>query len=98
MKTNCPNCGAPIQGIQCQYCGTRFFDLSNIDLEKENYFQINYRGQTLLVKGIPTECTVTQEMDYLTAELNGQGIYKIPGIANWTLDLRIIGREVQYNV
>lgn len=22
--TNCPNCGAPIAGSACQYCGTRF--------------------------------------------------------------------------
>ena len=22
--TNCPNCGAIVRGIQCEYCGTRF--------------------------------------------------------------------------
>lgn len=22
--TNCPNCGAPVQSGQCEYCGTRF--------------------------------------------------------------------------
>ena len=22
-KTNCPNCGAPITGSVCEYCGTR---------------------------------------------------------------------------
>lgn len=22
--TNCPNCGAPITGPKCEYCGTRF--------------------------------------------------------------------------
>ena len=26
METNCPNCGAPITGIQCEYCGTVFHD------------------------------------------------------------------------
>lgn len=24
MMTNCPNCGAPIHGAQCDYCGTIF--------------------------------------------------------------------------
>ena len=24
MQTNCPNCGAPIQGPKCEYCGTVF--------------------------------------------------------------------------
>lgn len=28
--TNCPNCGAPISGIKCNYCGTTFFDLVDI--------------------------------------------------------------------
>ena len=23
-KTNCPNCGAPITGDKCEYCGTSF--------------------------------------------------------------------------
>lgn len=23
-ETNCPNCGAPITGRKCEYCGTRF--------------------------------------------------------------------------
>lgn len=22
--TNCPNCGAPVQGAVCEYCGTQF--------------------------------------------------------------------------
>lgn len=22
--TNCPNCGAPIRGVECEYCGTSF--------------------------------------------------------------------------
>lgn len=22
--TNCPNCGAPLKGNRCEYCGTRF--------------------------------------------------------------------------
>ena len=22
--TNCPNCGAPISGMKCEYCGTNF--------------------------------------------------------------------------
>lgn len=23
-RTNCPNCGAPIKGVSCAYCGTMF--------------------------------------------------------------------------
>lgn len=28
--TNCPNCGAPISGVKCEYCGTAFIDLVDI--------------------------------------------------------------------
>lgn len=24
VMTNCPNCGAPITGLRCEYCGTQF--------------------------------------------------------------------------
>lgn len=28
--TNCPNCGAPISGTKCEYCGTAFLDMVDI--------------------------------------------------------------------
>ena len=24
LITNCPNCGAPVNGLVCEYCGTKF--------------------------------------------------------------------------
>ena len=35
--TNCPNCGAPIQGTRCEYCGTPFYDLAAIDMDNPGY-------------------------------------------------------------
>ena len=34
-KTNCPNCGGPlpIEGIKCEFCGTRVIDLTMIDFD-----------------------------------------------------------------
>ena len=34
-KINCPNCGAPIEqnAIRCPYCGTSYFDFSNLEVE-----------------------------------------------------------------
>lgn len=26
MRINCPNCGAPITGPRCEYCGTQHYD------------------------------------------------------------------------
>lgn len=34
-KNNCPNCGAPIKGGRCEYCGTEFVqELEGEDLAK----------------------------------------------------------------
>lgn len=29
-RTNCPNCGAPIEGMKCEYCGTDFETIMRI--------------------------------------------------------------------
>ena len=31
---NCPNCGAPINGNICSYCGTVFYNQDYIDIRK----------------------------------------------------------------
>lgn len=34
-RTNCPNCGGPlpINGLKCEFCGTRIIDLTMIDFD-----------------------------------------------------------------
>jgi methionyl-tRNA synthetase len=34
IKTNCPNCGAIITGEKCQYCGTIFDVVTELDTGK----------------------------------------------------------------
>lgn len=36
-RTNCPNCGGPlpINGVKCEFCGTRIIDLTMIDFDNE---------------------------------------------------------------
>ena len=52
-KTNCPNCGAPISGIKCEYCGTQFFDLADFELYKEGFLRMRVNGNVLLCKVVP---------------------------------------------
>lgn len=35
-QKNCPNCGAPITGDSCEYCGTIFVDRKASEIEKAN--------------------------------------------------------------
>lgn len=37
IQTNCHNCGAPITGPECEYCGTRF----NVRVEPEIEFKLS---------------------------------------------------------
>lgn len=48
--TNCPNCGAPISGNVCEYCGTTFYDFSVIDVAKPCWITIKYGNSLLKAK------------------------------------------------
>lgn len=40
-QTNCPNCGAPIEGVKCGYCGTMFYDLADLKIGGTSYLRIS---------------------------------------------------------
>lgn len=44
-KKNCPNCGAPydVAENKCPYCGTYYFDMSCIDLSKQEPFYLKLK-------------------------------------------------------
>lgn len=51
--TNCPNCGAPLKGGKCEYCGTITNDvdseIARLELEKQIIInQIENQRQTTL--------------------------------------------------
>ena len=60
-KLNCPNCGAPITGEKCEYCGTLFYDFASIELYKPSYIRIKYNGKLIIFKALPTCINMTQE-------------------------------------
>ncbi len=43
--TNCPNCGAPISGAECAYCGTKFYNFVNLDPREKVYLSISHAGK-----------------------------------------------------
>lgn len=57
-ETNCPNCGAPISGITCEYCGTQFFDLADLELDKPGFLRIKIKDKLTLCKVVPTSVAV----------------------------------------
>lgn len=71
MKTNCPNCGAPIDigENKCLYCGTSYFDLTSIDFDSGApvFLKIKTNGCTITQKVIPRlgEISISSENDYI---------------------------------
>ena len=47
---NCPNCGAPITGVTCEYCGTMFYDFVNVDADGDTYVRMRLNGELLIFK------------------------------------------------
>ena len=47
-KTNCPNCGAVLNGTKCEYCGTQFYDGQTIVLPNE--ISMENTGKPITVK------------------------------------------------
>ena len=58
-RLNCPNCGATINGCTCQYCGTQFFDLADINLNQEGYLRIRIDDRIMTVKAIPVQAELS---------------------------------------
>ena len=51
-RTNCPNCGAPIDGNKCEHCRTLFFDFGAIEIGKPAYFKFVLNGMVYIFRGI----------------------------------------------
>ena len=47
----CPNCGAPLVGFECPYCGATFYDFANLSMDKPVYLRYRHtNGKVLLMK------------------------------------------------
>ena len=57
-KLNCPNCGAPISGTVCDYCGTVFLDFGAIEIFKPMWLRIRLAGRLTCLRVIPERLSV----------------------------------------
>ena len=63
--TNCPNCGAPLSGWQCEYCGAAFYDFSSLDIsfDKPIFMKFKFEGKILQTKVRLTKFSVNNSMN-----------------------------------
>ena len=65
MRHNCPNCGAPINSVECPYCGTVLYDFATLDAERPTYIKIKYMGHTIMFRAYVRELQVDLQPDAL---------------------------------
>ena len=63
MKTNCPNCGAPIEDVRCPYCNTIFYDFAALSLDEPVYIRIKNREEIYMFKATINQCDISIQPD-----------------------------------
>lgn len=58
---NCPNCGAPITGQSCEYCGTRLEDILRLASGKPVTITFELGGKELTVRFLLESLTMHYE-------------------------------------
>ena len=51
-ELNCPNCGAPITGEYCSYCGSVFYDWAALDANEPKYIKLKLGDKIVMAKAI----------------------------------------------
>ena len=93
MRTNCPNCGAPIERYKCkcEYCGTWYFDFAGFDMSEDVPYYVRFRSPYGIVTTLarPELRSVETTYDTMYAE-SSLGIKLIPFVTSKQCDLEVI--------
>jgi hypothetical protein len=59
---NCINCGAPIEieTVKCPYCGTSYFDFTDIDLGAPVILRLKHKDSVILIKAACTSAEMSR--------------------------------------
>lgn len=93
-KLNCPNCGAPIIGVKCDYCGTLFYDFANMELNKANYLRMKIENNLWIFKAVPTEIELEHTSTEDSAYMNGKQLtIKRTSDYSVTIKMKIVAND-----
>ena len=91
MSRNCPNCGAPIEGAKCQYCGTLLLDFADIDIDKPTYVRIKLHNQVVMVKARVDNISFTEEGDDCCFYADSKPYYIArPAVQHISMDMTVL--------
>lgn len=62
-QLTCPQCGAPITGTECKFCGATFYDFSTLSMDKPCYIRLKTGKFINMFKAIVTKADLNMERD-----------------------------------
>jgi len=76
-RTNCPNCGGPlpINGLKCEFCGTRIIDLTMIDFDSEEPAMFVLKAPKYMVKDKDVYITMMAHPELESITMEGDEVY-----------------------
>ena len=92
QKTNCPNCGAPLEidKVKCSYCNTIYYDLSAIDFDSNEPIFLTIKKNNMLITQKVKPQTASFEMscdEVFATDIKGNKLMALK--TNHTLDTNI---------
>ena len=81
-QLNCPNCGAPIVGEKCEYCGTVFYDWACLNMDRPSYIKMKIHDNLVLCKARMESISANYDCDMAHLYADDLPIYTVrsPGI------------------
>lgn len=93
-RTNCPNCGAPIDHEKCDYCGTVFIDVACLDADAPCYLKVKMRNRNGGPDAIVLLKVQLRSAEYSvdTVDLcaNNSILYSLPGSRELVLTFNVL--------
>lgn len=83
IKTNCPNCGAPITDAKCPYCGTIHYDFANLKVGDISLIRLKLGDALHTFKAVVNGVSIT---NYQTDSIYADN-YAVLTNQVWNLDL-----------
>lgn len=83
IKTNCPNCGAPITDTKCPYCGTIHYDFANLKVGDISLIRLKLGDALHAFKAVVNSVSITSD----STNSCYADDYVVSAIPTWDLDI-----------
>lgn len=91
---NCPNCGAPLGGIKCPFCGTYMYNVADLSAEKPTFIRLNLGGHWVMLRVLVTEFDLHNNSEPMSFYADDVAIETVTA-PEWTLhmDMHVVPDE-----